>query len=474
MYENTYLSRSPSHVTPGATHALTTGPNLEIVRMKKEKVSPEAESVRESVTPSSVTAAVADGGKRKFKKRVNFRDGEEERAVMAITKKVIMGDPSHRKRCKDPAAIEDSLTDSMWLDIIEGRYGRPMSTSTPFYTEETSPLIKQSEEDEQRELEEQEERQKAVKSTIRTSKKFHDGLEELGRSRSRELDHLHGVDFHPVTEGALTRHTTAYTTMQPPDTSQEQQSIPHGMARLSLDRPPNEGSSIQEKISSSPPLTTYKLSTDIDARLAEENDELVVGRKPQQSRYGQDTVNVSAAKNETKLRADEEKNVLQGAYMTNDESRSRQIATGMEYDRAEAILKNVAQSVTGELVADVLDRILCRLNGGPTNFVYQAHGLGSDSQAKGASNTMLGGKSNGADRANRGKRGRDGGKDPDDESGNSNSDDDRRKPKRGKIPANGKPERRLRCPFYLHDPEKYGSTHACSSGKGFSDLTRLR
>lgn len=55
------------------------------------------------------------------------------------------------------------------------------------------------------------------------------------------------------------------------------------------------------------------------------------------------------------------------------------------------------------------------------------------------------------------------------------SDDDEDSPKRNKgkvakIRASG---RRLRCPFYSNDPEKYGSNQACSSGLGFPDMSKL-
>lgn len=72
------------------------------------------------------------------------------------------------------------------------------------------------------------------------------------------------------------------------------------------------------------------------------------------------------------------------------------------------------------------------------------------------------------------KRNRDGGKDPDDGDDSDESDDDDRKNKKARYDDEGPSRRRLRCPFYLKDPKKYGVSQACSSGMGFEDMTRVR
>ncbi|KAJ4299236.1 hypothetical protein N0V90_004480 [Kalmusia sp. IMI 367209] len=68
------------------------------------------------------------------------------------------------------------------------------------------------------------------------------------------------------------------------------------------------------------------------------------------------------------------------------------------------------------------------------------------------------------------------GKKPDGYGDSSEDDSDDDAPKRKKCgPADAKePRRRLRCPFYLHNPKKYGTMQACSSGMGFEDMSRLK
>lgn len=75
------------------------------------------------------------------------------------------------------------------------------------------------------------------------------------------------------------------------------------------------------------------------------------------------------------------------------------------------------------------------------------------------------------------KRHREGGKDPGDGDGGSDGDDEDDDRRRGKKPRSNdrnSPRKRLRCPFYLNNPIKYGTYQACSSGMGFEDMGRLR
>ena len=56
----------------------------------------------------------------------------------------------------------------------------------------------------------------------------------------------------------------------------------------------------------------------------------------------------------------------------------------------------------------------------------------------------------------------------------SDDDDDRRRKKRGKGPIGRESHLGLlRCPFYIRDPERYAQIQACSSGKGFANISRL-
>jgi hypothetical protein len=64
----------------------------------------------------------------------------------------------------------------------------------------------------------------------------------------------------------------------------------------------------------------------------------------------------------------------------------------------------------------------------------------------------------------------DDGNDPDE----SSSDDEDDRDKKRKRPDNKAPRKRIRCPFYLKNPAKYGAYQACSSGMGFEDMGRLR
>ena len=75
------------------------------------------------------------------------------------------------------------------------------------------------------------------------------------------------------------------------------------------------------------------------------------------------------------------------------------------------------------------------------------------------------------------KRHREGGKEPGDGDEGSDEDDEDNDRKRGKKPKSSDgnlPRRRLRCPFYLNNPRKYGTYQACSSGMGFEDMARLK
>jgi hypothetical protein len=60
--------------------------------------------------------------------------------------------------------------------------------------------------------------------------------------------------------------------------------------------------------------------------------------------------------------------------------------------------------------------------------------------------------------------------DPDDDS----DDDEPRRNKKGKGPVGREPHLGLRCPFYLRDPERYVKVQACSNGRGFANMARLR
>ncbi|KAF2109567.1 hypothetical protein BDV96DRAFT_669759 [Lophiotrema nucula] len=69
-----------------------------------------------------------------------------------------------------------------------------------------------------------------------------------------------------------------------------------------------------------------------------------------------------------------------------------------------------------------------------------------------------------------------GGNDPDDSGddhdGDGSDDDDRKGKDAGFFDRAS--SKRLRCPFFMNDPERFGSIQACSSGLGFMDMPKLK
>ncbi|OAG07067.1 uncharacterized protein CC84DRAFT_1258265 [Paraphaeosphaeria sporulosa] len=72
---------------------------------------------------------------------------------------------------------------------------------------------------------------------------------------------------------------------------------------------------------------------------------------------------------------------------------------------------------------------------------------------------------------NGGKRARGGGRDPDDEGDDDSDQEDDNRPRK-KGPTQRIPQRRLKCPFYLRQPEKY--TKAACRGEGFAEMGKLK
>lgn len=87
----------------------------------------------------------------------------------------------------------------------------------------------------------------------------------------------------------------------------------------------------------------------------------------------------------------------------------------------------------------------------PTKETQQSHGNAPRKRCQGAEKDL-----------------NDGGDDSGDD------EDDPRKKKKPKVADDPMLRRRLRCPFYLWDPKKYGHLQACSSGMGFEDMSRLK
>ncbi|KAF1977876.1 hypothetical protein BU23DRAFT_596186 [Bimuria novae-zelandiae CBS 107.79] len=100
-------------------------------------------------------------------------------------------------------------------------------------------------------------------------------------------------------------------------------------------------------------------------------------------------------------------------------------------------------------------------------------GSGPASGSRSASSISKSRQGSGSRNNNNIKRARGGGGsdpgDEDDDLGEDEDDDDRSKKK---SPFNRIPQRRLKCPFYQRDPEKY-TENACS-GKGFTEMAKLK
>ncbi|KAH4596532.1 hypothetical protein HBI24_231450 [Parastagonospora nodorum] len=72
----------------------------------------------------------------------------------------------------------------------------------------------------------------------------------------------------------------------------------------------------------------------------------------------------------------------------------------------------------------------------------------------------------------RSKRSREGGRDPGDGNGDNSDDEDRPKKKAGGVLPDRLPHRRLKCPFYQRQPDRYNK--AACRGSGFVDMAKLK
>ncbi|KAF2655125.1 hypothetical protein K491DRAFT_436831 [Lophiostoma macrostomum CBS 122681] len=98
----------------------------------------------------------------------------------------------------------------------------------------------------------------------------------------------------------------------------------------------------------------------------------------------------------------------------------------------------------------------------------------SNASSRGSSNRSYASSSptSNAHAPQRRKRMRESGRDPDDDGDDDSDGDDRPKKKNDKTPPGRIPQRRLKCPFYQREPEKY--TKAACKGEGFADMAKLK
>jgi hypothetical protein len=89
-----------------------------------------------------------------------------------------------------------------------------------------------------------------------------------------------------------------------------------------------------------------------------------------------------------------------------------------------------------------------------------------------ASSSLASSSSRNSQTPQRSKRSRGDGRDPGDGDGDNSDDEDRPKKKGGRGLGDRFPQRRLKCPFYQRQPEKY--TKAACRGTGFADMAKLK
>lgn len=89
-----------------------------------------------------------------------------------------------------------------------------------------------------------------------------------------------------------------------------------------------------------------------------------------------------------------------------------------------------------------------------------------------SSSSNLSSRTSDSQRIQRRKRTRESGRDPGDGDGDDSDSDDRPKKKNERGSPDRPPHRRLKCPFYQREPEKY--TKAACRGQGFADMAKLK
>ena len=140
----------------------------------------------------------------------------------------------------------------------------------------------------------------------------------------------------------------------------------------------------------------------------------------------------------------------------------------------DGILGSVASDLVSTMIWGLLERTIPMLTsawislGAPTSSGHP------DQQSSSSSAPPLTTGSIGQSSPKKRTRDDDGDPGDDEENDSKGDDDDRRRKKRGKGPIDREPHLGLRCPFYVRDPERYAQIQACSSGKGFANMSRLR
>jgi hypothetical protein len=129
---------------------------------------------------------------------------------------------------------------------------------------------------------------------------------------------------------------------------------------------------------------------------------------------------------------------------------------------------NVVKSL---LLRELLDCALPQATDTPEELGSSGSGSHTGSASSAASSSHSS-RTSGSQTPQRRKRTRSNGRDPGDEDGDDSEDDDRPKKKNEKGSPDRLPHRRLKCPFYQRQPEKYKK--AACRGEGFVDMAKLK
>lgn len=139
-----------------------------------------------------------------------------------------------------------------------------------------------------------------------------------------------------------------------------------------------------------------------------------------------------------------------------------------EYTNSETILGFVSNAIKDPLLQKLLEHALSEAtdaseNSGPSSRSSSTRSRNTAPTSQSSHSSMV---TNNFKR-NRGR----GGSDPDDDDNSDEEDNDDGRPKKKSAPGRV-PQRRLKCPFYQREPDKY--TKAACRGDGFTEMGKLK
>lgn len=135
-------------------------------------------------------------------------------------------------------------------------------------------------------------------------------------------------------------------------------------------------------------------------------------------------------------------------------------------------LDTAMNAAKGLLLRELLDCALPEATDATEGFDSLSHGSHANNANTSASSSISSCNSNSQTSQGK-KRMRSNGRDPGDDDGDESDDDDDHPRKKNKTGSPGQqPHRRLKCPFYQRQPEKYKK--AACRGEGFADMAKLK